>query len=128
MPSPRGERPKGLKREVVVSRFREHLNWLSSCPWHISVYDTGWTPYSLEAAHSYRALPNKGREAGMMMRHIIDHYDDLAEWTVFVQGDGRSHAPDLVERIRWEGWTEPTPLSTWYRKEFPMMPSRRWIR
>ena len=40
---------------------------------------------------SYSLLPNKGRECGSFFRYIIDNYNELADTTLFLHGDGLSH-------------------------------------
>lgn len=87
--------------ELVVARHREDLRWLKRVPRDVrlTVYDK-----SGEAAAGHHALPNVGREAQTYLHHIVRRYDDLADWTVFVQGKPFDHAPDLHKRLR--AWVE----------------------
>lgn len=79
--------------EIVVARYREDLGWLESLQhWPTTVYDKG----DPQAAH---ALPNVGREADTYLQHIVQHYDELAEVTVFLQGNPFDHVQNLFEKI-----------------------------
>lgn len=87
---------KVLPLEVVVARCHESLAWLRRVPENIkiTVYDKG------DGSSSGQSLPNLGREAQTYLHHIVDHYDRLAELTVFVQGHPFDHAPDLHRFLR----------------------------
>ena len=82
--------------ELVVARYAEDLAWLRRVPkeFAVTVYNKGDTiPEAI-------ALPNIGREAHTYLHHLAEHYEDLADLTVFVQGHPFDHAPDLHERLR----------------------------
>jgi hypothetical protein len=91
-------RPIGLARELVVARFKEDVGWLDgldaapgspSGGLHKTVYDMGPAPIPGAVR-----LPNRGREAGAMLAHIVRRYDDLADVTFFVQG--KPHDADAL--------------------------------
>lgn len=70
---------------VVVSKFKEDTRWISECQSKgvpFLIYDKSDKP--LEHAIT---LQNIGREAETLLRFIIDHYDSLPEYTIFLQGD-----------------------------------------
>ncbi len=39
-------------------------------------------------------LPNVGHESDTYLNHIIDNYDNLSEYTIFIQDDTNNHIPD----------------------------------
>jgi len=39
--------------------------------------------------------PNVGREANTYLEHIISNYDNLSEYTIFVQDDVHNHIPNI---------------------------------
>ncbi|KAJ3191575.1 hypothetical protein HK101_007589 [Irineochytrium annulatum] len=45
-----------------------------------------------------RTLPNLGREGGTYLRHIVDNYDTLADWTLFTQAEP-VYFSSFLERI-----------------------------
>ena len=85
--------------EVVVARYREDVAWTARLGLPVTIYDKSGAPGDL-------ALPNIGRESHTYLTHIVRRYDDLAAFTVFVQGAPFEHmAPgttpeDFAGRIR----------------------------
>ncbi len=45
-------------------------------------------------------LPNVGREAHTYLQHLVSHYDELAEHTIFCQGKPFDHAYDFHKSLR----------------------------
>lgn len=80
-----------VSRDLVVARFAEDLSWLGRVPsaWRQVVYNKG------EALADSIVLPNVGREAHTYLHHLVERYDDLAEWTLFTQGFPFDHVPDF---------------------------------
>lgn len=86
---------------VIVARYREELAWLAELDLPFLVYDkSGELP---GAVH----LPNIGRETHTYLTHIVNNYDRLAPYMVFLQGDpfvhlsadGQAGPKELRERI-----------------------------
>jgi len=83
------------KIDVVVSRYSENLEMLKDFPadkyQRIFIYNKNPTPYesTLERA-TVENLPNIGREAHTYLHHVIKHYDDLADTTLFIPGSVRN--------------------------------------
>lgn len=82
--------------ELVVAHYNEDLAWLRRVPpeFRVTVYHKG------AADSPGERLPNVGREAHTYLYHLAEHYDDLADVTIFVQGHPFDHAPDLHKRLR----------------------------
>lgn len=72
--------------EVVVARCREDVSWTAGLGFPVTVYDKSGQP-------GPSALPNIGRESHTYLVHIVRRYDDLAAYTVFVQGAPFDHMP-----------------------------------
>jgi hypothetical protein len=85
-----------LPLELVVARCHESLAWLRRVPEniHVTVYDKG------DGSSGGDCLPNQGREAHTYLHHIVEHYDQLADLTICVQGHPFDHAPDLHRFLR----------------------------
>jgi hypothetical protein len=77
-----------MKKELVVARFNESLDWLKGMPWPSRVYDK-----------SAGDLPNIGFEAHTFLHHFAGHYDELAEVTVCLQGNPDPHCRNLQQAI-----------------------------
>jgi len=76
----------GYSVEVVVSHFSEDLAWIPATKsLHPKV---NFTIYSKGPEPPQGAIPmkNVGRESHTFLHHIVENYDNLADWTVFTQG------------------------------------------
>lgn len=60
----------------------------------VTVYDKG------DPSTEYVPLPNVGREAHTYLNHILEHYDELAEVTLFCQGRPFDHVPDFQKVVQ----------------------------
>jgi hypothetical protein len=82
---------------MVVARYNEDLDWLRTVPWNYIVYNKGgilpdWIKNEIK-------LPNIGHEAHTYLVYIIDNYDNLPDYTIFVQGYPFDHSKKLIEKI-----------------------------
>lgn len=77
-----------LKIEVVVSKYQEDMTWLSELKGidKITIYDKSDTPLQNSIS-----LPNIGREAHTYLQHIINNYDNLCDYVIFLQGNPKDH-------------------------------------
>jgi hypothetical protein len=67
------------------------LFWLKRVPveWRQTIYNKG------KPRADSIVLPNVGREAHTYLHHLVERYDDLAEWSLFTQGFPFDHVPDF---------------------------------
>ena len=108
-----------MKTEIVVARYNENLDWLKkikkSKDLKITVYNKG--PDDIDVP--FIRLPNIGRESHTILYHIINNYNNLADQTIFCQGDTIFHSPgflDLINKHRKK--FEPVqPLTAFYWPE-----------
>lgn len=94
--------------QVVIASFNEDLRWLKWLPdsWSLQVYNTKADREDLPAGAI--KLPNTAREAGQYLHHLANRYDDLADVTLFLQGDPWHHgAPNLVKTLIEESLPHP---------------------
>ena len=99
--------------DLVVARYKEDVYWTQSPDFekfNVIVYDKSGqeTPYT--------AIPNPGgNEAHTYLWHMSYHYDTLADYTAFVQGNPFDHIS--YERLVWE-LNNPEPQEfTWLAGE-----------
>lgn len=75
------------KDVVIAATTSSNLAWLSELhpeEWTPYIYLTNATPSQVSATENAYTVPmNKGNEAMAYLTHIIDHYDNLADVTVF---------------------------------------------
>ncbi|KAL9054550.1 MAG: hypothetical protein Q9162_004106 [Coniocarpon cinnabarinum] len=86
------------KHLVIASYTGQNVSWLDQVP-------SDWTPYRyfLDDPNPYNGLSvprNQGREAMAYLTYIIDHYDNLPSYMVFVHGHYRSW--HQVEPLPWK--------------------------
>jgi hypothetical protein len=102
-----------MKTEIVIARYNENLDWLKkikkSKDIKITVYNKGKDDINVP----FIKLPNIGRESHTYLYHIINNYNNLADQTVFCQGDPIFHSPDFINLInKYRKKFEPVqPLS-----------------
>ena len=66
--------------EIVVAKYKEDISWTRNFE-NVIIYDKS----------NNKDLPNIGREAHTYIHHIIEHWNNLANITVFLQGNPHDH-------------------------------------
>ena len=110
-----------MKYELVVARFTEDVDWTSlvTSMMPVSLYNKG-KPLSIDDENiDIIELKNQGREAGTWLEHICNNYNDLADWTFFVQADPHMPIAELLQRLTLT-YVDTTPLSTMYKPLHPV--------
>lgn len=88
---------------MVVARYNENLDWLKSVPWNYIVFNKGEDNLPKWIKNEIK-LPNIGREAHTYLIYIIDNYDNLPDFCIFVQGNPFEHSKQLLEKMtRFDG-------------------------
>jgi len=79
-----------MTKELVVSYYRENLNWLSDVKdYKITIYNKS----NVEVPNTIK-LTNVGREMHTYFHHIVSNYDNLSDWVFFTQGEPFDHVKD----------------------------------
>jgi hypothetical protein len=88
-----------VQLRIVVARYNEDVTWSSRYP--CVIYNKGTPiPNSIE-------LPNIGREAHTYLYHILQNYNELDDYTAFLQGNPFDHSPNLFKHLdRFSGFDE----------------------
>jgi hypothetical protein len=82
-------------KDLVVARYGENINWLNSVDnYNILVYNKG---EDLEIPTI--KITNLGGDAQTYIHHIVTHYNDLADYTAFVQGNPFDHCEKTIEKL-----------------------------
>jgi hypothetical protein len=98
--------------EVVVARYNENITWVNKIKnAKITIYNKGT---HLPPEYNEIILPNIGRESHTYLTHVINNYDNLADITVFTQGDPFFHAPKFLELLKYSEQFEPVQPLTAY--------------
>ena len=77
--------------EIVISRYNEHLDWINTEPFNeypIIVYNKGTNNNFLKSDNIKEIIdvPNVGKIDHTILYHVISHYDNLADITIFLPG------------------------------------------
>lgn len=104
-----------MKLEIVVASYSEQLEWVKDVPkaWKRTIYRA--TDGIREAKKdklgklSITRIPNGGREAGQYLWHIIHNREQLADITLFVQGDFLKHGS--ISQIQAVSKDDPRPMA-----------------
>jgi Protein of unknown function (DUF3431) len=81
--------------EIVVSRYNENLEWTNNYLDYCTIYNKG-EPIERKCIR----LSNIGREGHTFLKHIVNNYKNLANHTMFLQGDPiNPHSPNLLSLL-----------------------------
>ena len=69
---------------IVTSHWKEDLTWLKNSEFPVVLIDKeGADPTCFEPAY---IIPNKGKEASVYLKFIIERYHDLPDYVAFIHG------------------------------------------
>jgi len=80
---------------IVVARYNENIEWTKQFS-NVIIYNKG-KPL-IDYSNQF-FLNNVGRESHTYYKHIYDKYDNLAEYTVFLQGNPFDHSPNIISNL-----------------------------
>lgn len=80
---------------IVVARYNEDLEWTKQFL-NVIVYNKGT---SLTNNFNQILLNNVGREGHTYYKHIYDNYDNLEDYTIFLQGNPFDHSPNIISNL-----------------------------
>ena len=83
-----GNKIDSTSRELVVAVYEENINWLIERKRQSEGFEkiSAYCKSNRNDFDFTAKLPNKGRESHTYIHHIIKNYDNLADFTTFVQG------------------------------------------
>jgi len=76
--------------QIVVARYNENISYLTPFEKVCIIYNKGDDNIQEEFINIIK-LPNIGRESHTYLYHIINNYDNLADNTIFIQGNITDH-------------------------------------
>jgi hypothetical protein len=80
---------------IVVARYNEKIQWTKNFS-NVIVYNKG---NKLPEGFNEILLSNVGREGHTYYKHIYDNYDNLADYTIFLQGNPFDHSPNIMYNL-----------------------------
>ena len=82
---------------IIVARYNENVEWTKQFP-NVIIYNKG---NKLDNNYNYDEvfLNNVGREGHTYYKYICDNYENLAEYTIFLQGNPFDHSPNIISNL-----------------------------
>jgi hypothetical protein len=77
--------------KLVVAKYNENVDWIKHVDnTNVIIYDKSDTPIENSIP-----LKNIGREGETFLYHILQNYDNLTDYTIFVQGNPFDHMSNI---------------------------------
>ena len=83
--------------KIIVARYNEDVSWTKQFP-NVLIYNKG-EKLNEEEGYNEVMLNNVGRESHTYYKYIYDNYDNLDDYTAFLQGNPFDHSPNIVENL-----------------------------
>lgn len=81
--------------QLIIANYQEDLNWVSRFQHTCFVYRKGNSNFEFGNNVLTFDLPNIGREAHTFLHHIVENYDNLGEYNIFLQGNPFDHFKEI---------------------------------
>jgi len=82
--------------QIVVARYNEDVEWTRQFP-NVIIYNKGEPLEGFD--NVIEGVPNVGREGHTYYKYICDHYDNLSDHIIFLQGRSNDHSPNIIENL-----------------------------
>jgi hypothetical protein len=83
--------------KIIVARYKEEIDWIKEIKGDVLIYNKG--PDNINHDYDIHHLGNIGREGHTYYKYIYDNYDNLDDYTFFLQGDPFDHSPNIINDI-----------------------------
>ena len=80
---------------LIVSRYNENVEWTRQFS-NVLIYNKG---EELVGFSNVINTENVGREGHTYYKYICDNYDNLEDYTIFLQGNPFDHSPNIISNI-----------------------------
>ena len=80
---------------IVVARYNEDVKWTKQFP-NVIIYNKG---KKLEDGYNEIFLDNVGREGHTYYKYICNNYENLSDYTIFLQGNPFDHSPNIISNL-----------------------------
>lgn len=85
-----------MKFCIVVARYNENIEWTKQFS-NVIIYNKG---APLEGKYNEIYLNNVGREGHTYYKHIYDNYENLSDYTIFLQANPFDHSPNIISNLK----------------------------
>jgi hypothetical protein len=80
---------------IVIARYDENVEWTKQLS-NVIIYNKG---IKLDNGYNEVFLDNVGREGHTYYKYICDNYENLADYTIFLQGRPFDHSPNIIPNL-----------------------------
>ena len=80
---------------IVIARYNENVEWTKQFN-NVVIYNKG---NKLDNSYNQYFLNNVGREGHTYYKYICDNYDNLDDYTIFLQGNPFDHSPNIISNL-----------------------------
>lgn len=87
--------------KIIVSRYNECVEWTKQFS-NVIIYNKGNTLNNGITLNNYNnevLLDNVGREGHTYYKYIVDNYNYLDDYTIFLQGYPYDHSPNIIHNL-----------------------------
>lgn len=81
--------------KVIIARFKEDTSWVTKLNHDYLIFNK-----NEDDVESFQYnLPNKGREGHTFTNYIVNNYEKLPDYVIFLQGNPFDHCESVLEKI-----------------------------
>ena len=87
------------KYDIVVARYNEDISWvkeLTADKFNFKIYNKGENNIDFDST----PLQNFGRDAHTFITYIVENYNNLPEYIIFLQGNPIDHYSNVIQTIK----------------------------
>ncbi len=84
-----------LSYKIIVARYNENIDWTKHFE-NVIIYNKG---QALDDGYNEIFLINVGREGHTYYKYICENYNNLEDYTIFLQGNPFDHSPNIINNI-----------------------------
>lgn len=108
------------KINLIIARYNENLYWIENIPKNLNINIIIYNKGEDNIHYPSIKLKNVGRESHTYLYHIIENYNNLADITIFSQGDPFTHNPNFIHDLyKINTYQDIQPLSYGYSYNIP---------
>ena len=85
--------------KIIVSRYNEDVEWIKQFQ-NVLIYNKGCKLDDSFNQNNQIMLNNVGREGHTYYKYIYDNYDNLEDYTIFLQGNPFDHSPNIITNLK----------------------------
>ncbi len=82
--------------KIIVARYNEDIEWTKQFP-NVIIYNKG----ERLNLNNEIMLENVGREGHTYYKYIYDNYNNLDDYTIFLQGNPFDHSPNIIQDLKY---------------------------